>query len=548
MHLTQENTSKDDGTGYHLGNLILEYFNTNEDHVWQVDAGTGEVEMKSSIKCRSIQLARCLRNAGLKPGDVLIVSAVNHLNAHIPFYAGYLNGMPVSGIDPVNIYEEIKVFLNIIKPKLVFCESPSLEDYERASRDLGLDTRVVTFGDSRNSYTDFVKMYDDQTPDNEFKVAHFNTDEVYAWLISTSGTTGLPKVAAIKHCEILKVVKMSAIIRGKERVPLLNQSSIHWVSSYLATLCNISSNQYIVQTSSPQTVEHMIDVINKYKPTMVSSSPLLFVDIVRHQKYCDLTCFKKIVITGFNMNPDIFKELQARVGPNGCVWNLMGQTECVGCILMPAPEGPQGNCGYELKAVPVQLVDTNTGEVITEPNRPGELWTKGPRFTEYYNNPEATAAVFSPDGWYKTGDLLYRDENGFFFYVERMTSSFRYRNYFVTPLELEQLIQVHPDVLDVCVVGIPHPEDGKQAVACVQRRPGSTLTEQDVKDIVACKLSVPKHIHGGVIFIVDFPRTVSGKIARGKVQDYVLQYRKAVSEYPSSGNRRHPYITSQCKG
>ncbi|XP_061722521.1 uncharacterized protein LOC133528985 [Cydia pomonella] len=337
----------------------------------------------------------------------------------------------------------------------------------------------------------------------------------------------------------MKVVKISSIIKGKERVPLLNQSSMHWITSYLSTISNISSNQYNVQTSSPQTVEHMIDVINKYKPTMVNSSPLLFVNIVRHEKYCDLTCFKKIVITGFTMNPEIFKQLKERVGPEGLVWNLMGQTECVGCILMPAPNGPQGNCGFELPSlVPVQLVDPTTGEVITEPNRTGELWTKGPRFTEYYNNPEATAAVFSPDGWYKTGDLLYRDENGFFFYVERMSSSFRYRNYYVTPLELEQLILEHPGVMDVCVVGMPHPEDGKQAVACVQTRPGFSLTEQDVKDIVAGKLSVPKHIHGGVIFVEDFPRTVAGKIARGKVYDFILEVRKAVSEYPCSGNTK----------
>ncbi|XP_063541586.1 luciferin 4-monooxygenase-like [Cydia strobilella] len=541
MQLVKGNASSDEVTGdaYHLGNLVLDYFNTPGDHI---DAGTGKVEMKSSVKSRSLQLARCLRNAGLKPGDVVAVSGVNHLNAHIPFYAGYLNGLPITGIDPFYLYEEVKVVLKITKPKLAFCEASSLVDYERAARDLGLDTRIVTFGDGDQSYANF----------SRFRVAKFDTHKVYAWLVSTSGTTGLPKVAAIKHSEVIKVVKLGSLIKGKEMVPVLNPSSVHWVSSYVATLCHISSNQYNVQTSSPQTVEHMIDIINKYKPTMVCSSPLLFVNIMRHEKYCDLTCFKKIVITGFTMNPEIVKQLKARlegkVGPEGVVWNLMGQTECVGSILMPAPDGPPGNCGFELPSVvPVQLVDLKTGEVITEPNRTGELWTKGPRFTEYYNNPEATAAAFSPDGWYKTGDLLYRDENGFFFFIERMTSSFRYRNYFVTPLELEELIQEHPGVLDVCVVGVPHPEDGKQAVACVQTHPGFTLTEQDVKDIVAgkyhfnnqaSKLSAPKHIHGGVIFVEDFPRTVAGKIARGKVYDFVLEVRKAVSEYPCSGNTK----------
>ncbi|XP_063628892.1 luciferin 4-monooxygenase-like [Cydia splendana] len=450
--------------------------------------------MKSSVKSRSIQLARCLRNAGLKPGDVVAVSGVNHLDAHIPFYAGYLNGLPITGIDPFYVYEEVKVVLNITKPKLAFCEASKLADYERAARDLGLEIRIVTFGASDRSYADFVKTYDDHAPDTEFRVASFDTQKVYAWLISTSGTTGLPKVAAIKHSDVIKAVKLGALVKQQERVPLLNLSSTHWITSYISTLSVITSDQYKVQTSSPQTIEHIIDIINKYKPAMTNSTPLLFVNILKHEKYCDLTCFKRIVIVGFHMNPEIFKQLKARMRPDSVIWNLFAQTECVGSILMPAPHGPPGNCGQELpSAVPVQLVDPKTGEVITEPNRMGELCTKGPKLTEYFNNPEATAAAFTPDGWYKTGDLLYRDEEGFFFYVERMSSSFRYRNYFITPFELELLIQEHPGVLDVCVVGVPHPEDGKQALACVQTRPGFTLTEQDVKDFVAGKYQFYNH-------------------------------------------------------
>ncbi|XP_063389104.1 luciferin 4-monooxygenase-like [Cydia fagiglandana] len=479
--------------------------------------------MKSSVKSRSIQLARCLTNAGLKPGDVVAVSGVNHLNAHIPFYAGYLNGLPITGIDPFYVYEEVKVVLNITKPKLAFCEASKLADYERAARDLGLDTRIVTFGASDRSYADFVKTYDDHAPETEFscfRVANFDTEKVYAWLISTSGTTGMPKVAAIKHSEVLKVVKLGALVKQKERVPVLNLSSTHWITTYMSTLCNIASAQHNVQTSSPHTVEHIIDIINKYKPAMLTSSPLLFVNILRHEKYCDLTCFSRIVISGFHMKPEIFKQLKARMRPDTIIWNLLAQTECVGSILMPAPHGPPGNCGQELPSViPVQLRDPQTGEVITEPNRTGELCTKGPRFTEYYNNPEATAAAFTPDGWYKTGDLLYRDEEGFFFYVERMTSSFRYRNYFVTPLELELLIQEHPGVLDVCVVGVPHPEDGKQAVACVQTRPGFTLTEQEVKDIVA-ELELLIQEHPGVldVCVVGVPHPEDGKQAVACVQ------------------------------
>ncbi|XP_061722242.1 uncharacterized protein LOC133528791 [Cydia pomonella] len=108
----------------------------------------------------------------------------------------------------------------------------------------------------------------------------------------------------------------------------------------------------------------------------------------------------------------------------------------------------------------------------------------------------------------------------------------------ITPMELEHVIQEHPEVLDVCVVGVPHPEDNKHAVACVMRRPGSTLTEQAVKDIISSKLSAYKQV-SSVIFVDNFPRTISGKIARGKVLEYALEVHKlGTSEWPSSGNTK----------
>ncbi|XP_063368761.1 medium/long-chain-fatty-acid--CoA ligase FadD8-like [Cydia amplana] len=403
---------------YHVGHLVLDFFNKPEDFVWQIDAGTGEVENKSSVKSRSVQLAKCLRNAGFKPGDVIAVSGINHLDVHIPFYAGYFNGHPIMGIDPSYRYDEVKRLFEITNPKVTFVEVGLVEEYEKVINDLGLDTRIITFGDSDRSLAKFIRTYDDGAPDSEFRVATIDTSKVYAWLVLTSGTTGLPKVAAFKHSDIITMIKINSAIKDKEMAPLMLLPSVQWVSSYLATLCTISANQIKLQSSTPVTVEHIIEIINKYKPVAAISTPLVINEILKHEKHCDLTCFKRLVVTAFAMNPVTLNQLK-----------------------------------------------------------------------EYFNNPEATQAAIS-DGWLRTGDLLYRDEKGYFFYVERISSSFRYRNYFITPLELEHVIQEHPDVLDVCVVGVPHPEDNKHAVACVMRRPGSTLTEQAVKDIISNVLDV----------------------------------------------------------
>ncbi|XP_073948769.1 luciferin 4-monooxygenase-like [Choristoneura fumiferana] len=396
--------------------------------------------------------------------------------------------------------------------------------------------KIVTFGDGDHSFAKFMKKYDDCTPDNQFRVATFDTNKIYAWLISTSGTTGLPKVAAFKHRDIIKVLHLYSLLKEKVIKPALTLSSVQWISSYLASLSMITANHIKVQTSSPVTIDHAIDIINKYKPVVSTGSPALFAGIIKHPKHCDLTCFNKVVMYGFATNEMTLNLVKSRMQKDAVVWNLFGQTECIGPIFLPAPNGPFGNIGTSVELIKTQLVDPKTGEVITKPNQIGELWTKGPRLVEYYNNPEATAKAFSADGWYKTGDLLYMDENGYHYFVERMSSAFRYKNYYVMPMEIELVIRDHPGVLDVCVLGVPHPDDGKRAIACVMRTPGSRVTEQEIKDLVAEKLSIYKHLHGGVLFVNDFPRTVTGKIATAKLEELILTQKIEEHDFPNTGN------------
>ncbi|KAI8441995.1 hypothetical protein MSG28_005656, partial [Choristoneura fumiferana] len=134
----------------------------------------------------------------------------------------------------------------------------------------------------------------------------------------------------------------------------------------------------------------------------------------------------------------------ARMNKSAQLLQAYGQTENGGPVLDPVPEGPSGNLG---KPTPTYQIKC------------------------YYNNPKATAEAFSEDGYYKTGDLVYRDENDYYF--------------FVIPPEVEEVILMHDGVADVCVTGVPHPDDGELVVACVVRKPGSTVTAKEIKDLVA---------------------------------------------------------------
>ncbi|KAJ0173223.1 hypothetical protein K1T71_011399 [Dendrolimus kikuchii] len=481
---------------YHMGHLFMEYIKKKPKAICQIDAATGAQESRESVLRRSVRLARCFRRLGLQPGDVLALGGRNHLDLHIPYYAALLNGLPISGVDPLFKYDEIKSHFNLSRPKVTFCQKETYEDYKRAANALGLETFVFTF-DGDNSMKEIIDKYDDDAPIDDFEPAIFDLDKVYAWLVSSGGTSGVIKLAAFKHkvwldkvpSFVLPMFRKSGDCVNKEIQTTLNLSPVQWVSGFFNAIGPILNNAIIVQTSAPATAEHVIDIINKYKPTSALMGPSLLTTILRHEKKCDFTCFDALLIAGGKVYKDILIKTRKLTREPKIVFEMYGQSENLGPILAPNPSGPLGSCGRRIPSVLIKLVDPETGKEINEPHTPGELWTKTACFTEYYNNPEETALAFSEDGYYKTGDLLYKDEEDNYFFVERLKMLIKYRSYHVIPPELEEVIRTHPAVQDVSVVGIPNEQDGEWPVACVVIRNGTKVTAKEIEDLVADKLS-----------------------------------------------------------
>ncbi|CAB3259644.1 unnamed protein product [Arctia plantaginis] len=277
-------------------------------------------------------------------------------------------------------------------------------------------------------------------------------------------------------------------------------------------------------TSAPSTTEHIIDIINEYKPVLATMGPFMVASILKSKKECDLSCFGRLTIAGSKTPEKLLLQLRDRWLPGAIVNEIYGQTENLGLILSPNPSGPIGNCGhcpFEWQKN-VKLVDPENNIEIKEPNVPGEMITKITGFSEYYNNPEETKNAFTVAGWFKTGDILYRDEGGNYFFVERLKMLIKYRGYHIRPSEIETVILEHPGVSDVSVTSIPDEEDGEHPVACVVRKIGSNVTAQEIKDLVASKRSNSQQLRGGVVFLNEIPLTSTGKIARGKIKQIAL--------------------------
>ena len=149
----------------------------------------------------------------------------------------------------------------------------------------------------------------------------------------------------------------------------------------------------------------------------------------------------------------------------------------------------------------------------------GELWIRGPNvFKGYHNNPEGTWNALTPDGFFKTGDVGYQDQDGNFFITDRVKELIKYKGFQVPPAELEGLLLSHEAINDVAVIGIYDKEQATELPrAYIAVKPGVERTERTAQEIqtwLQSKVANHKRLRGGVRFVDEIPKSASGKILR----------------------------------
>ncbi|KAK3118627.1 hypothetical protein QOZ80_9BG0702670 [Eleusine coracana subsp. coracana] len=179
-----------------------------------------------------------------------------------------------------------------------------------------------------------------------------------------------------------------------------------------------------------------------------------------------------------------------------------------------------GSVGRISENVEVKIVDHVTGKPLSVGQK-GELLVRGPAvMSGYVGDDEANATAFDSEGWLKTGDLCYIDQDGFLFIVDRLKELIKYKGYQVPPAELELILQSLPEVVDAAVMPYPHEEAGQIPIALVVRQPGSKVTESQVIEHVAERVAPYKKIRK-VLFVDSIPKSPAGKILRRQLMNYV---------------------------
>lgn len=186
-----------------------------------------------------------------------------------------------------------------------------------------------------------------------------------------------------------------------------------------------------------------------------------------------------------------------------------------------------GATGKLLSNCQAKIVDPES-RIPQPPSTPGELWVRGPFIMKgYVGDEEATAAILDSDGWLRTGDLCYIDDEGFLFFVDRIKEMIKYNGYQIAPAELEHLLQSHPDIVDAAVVPFPDEQAGQIPIAFVVRKRWSIIDESQIQDFIAQQVAPYKRIRQ-VTFVDSLPKNAPGKVLRKEL--IKLAHSKATSK------------------
>ncbi len=331
----------------------------------------------------------------------------------------------------------------------------------------------------------------------------------------SSGTTGLPKAVMLSHFNLLGNLRQNVAARqlGPEDV-MLNQLPffhIYGMTALMGAAIQVGALQVVISRFQP--VEGFLDLMARYRPTVLLTVPLVVQELCRQPRLKDLD-HGRLRYVNTSAAP-LARELQERFKrlTGVPVTQGYGLTESSPTThVNPQERIKVGSIGTPVALTEQRIIDPTTLEELPV-GQVGELWIRGPQVMGgYFRDPQASAAALV-DGWLRTGDLARQDEEGYVFIVDRLKELIKTKGFQVAPAELEQALLAHPDILDAAVVGLPHPDLGEAPVAFVVRRPGGALGQEEVIAFAAQGLARYKRL-SQVFFCQAIPRSASGKILR----------------------------------
>ncbi|PNY24611.1 acyl-coenzyme A synthetase [Tolypocladium capitatum] len=353
-------------------------------------------------------------------------------------------------------------------------------------------------------------------------------------ILYSSGTTGLPKGVLVSHVNVVSEVFIGAYLNrpvfdawNRQGRGFVRRTLGHLPTAHIAGLLGYFVSPFfeggIVYWMPAFNLEDFIRHSAELGITSIFTVPPIYAAIAKHPRVKNQFSGLRQAISGAApLSREIQQAVSDKIAPGTIVTQVWGLSETTGAVTQTPPDRTDtiGSLGPLMPNVTLRLVDDNDQDV--RPGEPGEALVKGPMITKgYHNNPEANKAAFTPDGWFRTGDVL-RMENDLFYIIDRKKELIKYKGLQVAPAELEGVLLAHPSVADAAVVGVPY-NDTEVPRAYVELAPGTrgNISEADVAEYVKGQVAEYKQLRGGVVFVDAVPRSKAGKILRRELREMV---------------------------
>lgn len=343
----------------------------------------------------------------------------------------------------------------------------------------------------------------------------------------TSGTTGTPKGAVLTHRNLLaNAAQARAWVPSITRGDCVVYAVLPMFHAYGLTLCltfamSMGARLVLFPAFDPDLV---LKAIRRHPPTFLPAVPPIA------ERLLEAATRKRVSLEGIRIGitgamplaQDLVEPWEKATG--GYLVEGYGLSECSPVLLCnPVAENRRpGTVGLPLPGTEVRVVDKDDPSVEVEPGRPGELVVRGPQvFSRYHNNPDATTAAFVDDDWFRTGDIVQIDEDGFVRIVDRVKELIITGGFNVAPSEVETALRTHPSVANAAVVGLPSHHSGEDVVAAVVAAPGASIDPEELRSFARGVLT-PYKVPRRIVVVDDLPVSLIGKVQRREVRERLV--------------------------
>lgn len=341
-------------------------------------------------------------------------------------------------------------------------------------------------------------------------------------LLYTSGTTALPKGAMMTHrafvheyVSVITAMDFKETDRPVHALPLYHSAQMH---AFLLPYLAVGAENTIIDAPDP---ERIMALVEKGRADSFFAPPTVWIALARHPDFAtrDLSALRKAYYGASVMPVPVLEKLRTRL-PGLAFYNCFGQSEIgpLATVLGPDEhEGRMDSCGRPVLFVEAKVVD-EAGEEVPD-GTPGEAVYRSPQLCEgYWGKPQETEEAFR-DGWFRSGDLVVRDEEGYFTVVDRVKDVINSGGVLIASRQVEDVLYGHPDVVEAAVIGLPD-ERWIEAVTAVVVTRGATGRAGE-EELIAHVRERTAHFKAPkrVLFVDELPRNASGKILKRELRE-----------------------------